>query len=288
VAAIVALVVALSVSGCAGSGDDDVATLRAGRTQETPASVQRQGADALYGCLTDAGLPATLVVQDDGNALIDWKSEGVDILGNTPEGGFSVPGKSGEFDPEVEQAFWDTYGDAYGLVIDGIDHSTTWQSCYESSGYTDPYRAVDPVDELKTKQAIAEVTNTWIACARENGMPQLEDVTAVADGWKTSPNAVIPLSTTVAELRELLTACPNVDEDQIRRQMEPGFNWETEYVPSPAILVEPPRGDDTARQTPPADSATESPDLQRYADLSEVLYAEARAESSSADFPPAE
>ncbi|MDR1152204.1 MAG: hypothetical protein LBK72_06985 [Bifidobacteriaceae bacterium] len=285
-AAIVGL--ALSLAGCAGSGNADVPTLRRDKVKETSASsTQRQGAEALYACLKDAKLPAKLMELENNSALIDWEGKGFDILGTTPDGGFSMPGKTGEFDKKVEDAFWETHVDTYGLLIDGVDHSETWRSCYESSGYTDPYRAADPTEELKTKQQTAEVTNKWIACARENGMADLKDVTAAADGWKTTPNATIPLSTTVPELRSLLAACPSFDKDQAKRQREPDFDWEKDYVPFPAIIIQPPPGVDSARQLPPASSATESPEFLHFVELTEALDADLRAFTDSLPPDPA-
>jgi hypothetical protein len=61
----------------------------------------------------------------------------------------------------------------------------------------------DPAAELRIKQRMADATKAWIACARANGYPSPDDITPVADHGHTSPEAVLPFSTTPDQVREL-------------------------------------------------------------------------------------
>jgi hypothetical protein len=167
---------------------------------------------------------------------------------------------------DAEQDLWNQHAQdaTYLLIIDGEDHTDTLQSCHEESGYINPVDAPELDVEIKEKQAVVEPTNKWIACARENGMPTLEDVTAVADNWVTYPAAVIPLSFTVEELEALLDACPNFDTAQAERQLDPDFDWENDYVPEPSIKIE-----DVPGMAEPEEAA--QVDLTHYNELYEVL-----------------
>jgi hypothetical protein len=244
-----------AAGGCATSPDapnaDDATAFdnAAPAFSVTPAPPSDQGlrAEAFYSCLLEAGLPATINrLEWTGDAEVDFEREGHDTMLVIPrQSGFLWAGKSGgedgQFDP-AEQALWQQHVDdpSYFLVIDGVDHSDVLESCLQDSGYVDPGHDTDPAEELADKQPIAEATNTWIACAREHGMPDLEDPTVQADNYATYPAAVIPLSTTAQELRALLEVCPNFDEDQARRQREPGFNWDSDYIQDPTVWIEVP------------------------------------------------
>jgi hypothetical protein len=61
------------------------------------------------------------------------------------------------------------------------------------------------------KDAMVKETNKWVACARENGFPNLADLTKPkADDWETAPKALLPLTTTEVQLKGVLKKCPNV------------------------------------------------------------------------------
>ncbi|MDR1427403.1 MAG: hypothetical protein LBJ08_06565, partial [Bifidobacteriaceae bacterium] len=118
------------------------------------------------------------------------------------------------------------------------DHTATYQHCFEDSSYTPPNTAADPADDLEWNQKVADVTNEWIACAREHGQPDLEDLTATAN---ESVQVILPRTTTVAELRALIEACPTFDEEQARAVFDTeGPPPDFEYHPDPAIAIEPP------------------------------------------------
>jgi hypothetical protein len=225
-------------------------------------AAQRATAEAFYTCLIDAGLPATFddrrvyTGPEDIQADVWFDKKNHDVIVFMPGQGGSWAGKSGEFSAADDAFYAEHRNDDYVLLIDGVDHAATLESCHKESGYTVPGRATTDSEELTEKQEIIDATNPWIACARENGMPNLEYLTAVADEWATYPKAVIPLSTTAEELRALLEACPNFDEDMTERSMQPGFNWESDHVRSPTIWI-----DDAVDPTDP-----------HYLELYEVLW----------------
>jgi hypothetical protein len=289
VTGIIAIALTLATAtGCATDTDGEVASLgKAGGTAEAK-SVQRQGADAFYSCLTDASVPATIDVWDNGDAYVTIDAEKHDVMMLIPgQGGIMGAGKSGGDFSAADQAIWDEHStnDTYLLMVDGTEHTDTLEQCHTDSGYADPGQQIDPAEELRNKQAVAEVTNKWIGCARENGLPTLEDVTAEADNYETFPDAVLPLSLTPDALRKLLEACPNFDEELAKRQQAPDFNWEKEYTPEPSIRIETPP-DMTASppaEAAPGDAPSVSPVTAHFDELTAILYEKAQAFWESQD-----
>ncbi|MDR1295003.1 MAG: hypothetical protein LBK59_08625 [Bifidobacteriaceae bacterium] len=258
----------LTIGGCANS-DSEIATLKTPGVPQTTAagdatgtgqksddglvdvkSSQRMSAEEFYACLTAAGLPAAFddrqawAEPGDDEAEVRMDREGRDILMVIP-GQTSIlwagksGGEEGRFGPAEEATFQEHVDSkTYLLTIDGIDYTETLESCHRESGYADPGSQVDPPEELLEKQAIVEPTNAWISCARDNGMPNLQELTAIADNWETSPKAVIPYSTSVEQLRALLETCPNFDEDMARLTLDPDFTGGQGYVRDPVIWIE--------------------------------------------------
>jgi hypothetical protein len=270
----------LLLSGCASDDGDDVASLTG---DEDTAQDAGNGAEELLACLKDAGLPAILSDYGDGKAIIDWEPEGHDIMVRWPNGGNSIPGKSGEIASEDEAAFWEEGQGDFGLWIDGVDHTDKWESCYTESGYVDPNAGYsDPAEELKQKQQLLEVTNAWIACARDNGYPEMPDATAVSDNWETMPEAVIPLETTVDQLNVLLDACPTFDAEEVETMINSESGPDPDSAPFANVRIEYPPGFDWASaQDPGAESS--SPEYEHYSQLNEALYADLAAVAASAE-----
>jgi hypothetical protein len=272
---------AVIVGGC-DEGGGDVVSLGSeepsGGSSESgsPAgSAQRQGAEAFYACLTDAGLPAQLNPVDDsdsGDAAVGWAPDHT-VMERIP-GEFS--GMTGGQGDEVSQADTDAFfaqgDDTYGLVIDGVDHTEAYQECHEKSGYTQPQYPQDPAEEAKQRQASADATNEWIACARENGYPNLADVQVSSDDPDAWPQATLPLDTTADQLRALLDACPNFDEDQARAMISGEGNAD-QWTVQPSIGFE----------QPTAAESGEDQDAQfdHLTELVEILYEKQEAFYSS-------
>jgi hypothetical protein len=284
--AVAVLAGALVIAGCA-EDSEDVVSLTRGKPASSK-SEQRLGAEALYSCLVDAGLPAALYPVEDGDdsdAQVGWEGDHL-IMARVPDQGIEI---NGEISMAEQEAFMTQPEDQFGLTIDGEDRTKDFQRCHEQSGYSPPEWNSDPAQEAKTRQQIAEVTNDWIACARKNGHEGLEDVAAGEAGGERWPEVILPLSTTADELRALLDACPNFDQEQAERMMDPAFASETqEWKPDPALGIEPPNmpppGDQPPEATVPP--AVADPRQEHWEELQEILYEKANAfyESQSTDY----
>jgi hypothetical protein len=265
-AAIVALAGTAIVGGCADDDEGDVATLGKSAEEDAGKSEQRLGAEAFYECLVDAGLPAELQPVDDsdtGDAMVGWAYDHI-VMERYPDGMTGVSGDTTDADQNAIDAFFNEDATTYGLVVDGVDHTAAFEKCHTSSGYTQPEYQSDPAEELRMKQQIVDATNPWIACARENGLPDLVDLTASAD-QEEWPTAELPSDMTVEELRALLEACPAFDEEQARTQMQPDFdgaNWK----PDPSLSIALPPGFDTNEWD------ANDPAIKLWEELNTVLY----------------
>jgi hypothetical protein len=268
-AAVAALMVMPVASACSGGGDDDVVTLQTGGDEsgETSTYTTDQGrrAEAFYNCQVDAGLPATIEDQGDGQAYVGWDTTKFRLIKfHSAEGwGYPITGDSmSEADLNDLYDNWDEafYGDPSAtliLIVDDADRSEDYGACLTSSGYTEPEYHADPAEELKTKQAQVDANNAWAACARENGFPNLEDnPAAVADEWQTFPEGIVlPYTIGPDKLRELLEACPNFDEERVREQADPAFDWDSydyeahQYEVDPSITFDFPWMDSDAEWT---------------------------------------
>ncbi|MDR1427067.1 MAG: hypothetical protein LBJ08_04845 [Bifidobacteriaceae bacterium] len=241
----VAFATVFLIGGCANSQHGDVPTL----TDESSRSVEAGLAlEALVACLKDAEIPAR-VGSVDGNGVLSWE-ERHDIYAVNPWGetveisgltlGDAQSTSSGEFANFVDSHFADGLYSA-GLKVDGVDFSDDYGRCLDSSGYQPSEREIDVASELAAKQALAEITNDWIACARDNGYSDWPDVEpGKADGWLTSPTALVPLSISTDSLQELLGTCPNFDEDTARRLEVGDGGSESDFLAQPSVAISPP------------------------------------------------
>jgi len=101
------------------------------------------------------------------------------------------------------------------LLAGTTDYTEQYRRCSETIDYIPPTYRVDPKWEVTEKQAVADATNAWIECARDNGQPYLADVLAPkADNYKTYPRALLPITTTPDQLVVLLELCPIGDYGQ--------------------------------------------------------------------------
>jgi len=171
-------------------------------------------AKSYYDCMMDAGIDVELTANTQGaltvvsfkhNHFIEWQ---------IPDGG---SGMSMPTDNPQDSVTWSMdasqHRGEYYLSIDGVDRSDDFATCLKESGYNDN-EASGPivVDPEQIAQAVT-VANTWTACARENGWPDIADI-AVPDS--IDDVAVhIPASITEDQLRQLLDACPNFDPDPL-------------------------------------------------------------------------
>jgi hypothetical protein len=151
-----------------------------------------------------------------------------------------IPGQRPAAQKEVPQSVVDEFAarlrpDGFTVEIDGVDHSDTYNECIASTKYQEPISdGVDPSLELTEKLEITEVTNEWIKCARENGFPNLVDVrVSKVDEFSTSPMAILPLTTSETELRNLIAACPVFNAERAQCAVNPSES--SRCPPDPAI-----------------------------------------------------
>jgi hypothetical protein len=229
---------------------------------ENTVDTQRKSAERLYSCLLDSDIPAVMAEEPNGEARVGiaddhafmiWVVDGE----GRQSGGYSDPLDSGDFED-----FKSAHLDGYGLEVDGIDHSESLKECYVSSEYVEPYSEASRADEEELIQRSIEVTNDWLACAREHGYPDVVDVDAPETGTAL-PEAILPFEMTVDGLRSLLDACPNFDEAQIGRQVRGELPSE-EFVPNPIIVF----GTEEER----AGVADDPVESARLIELEEALY----------------
>jgi hypothetical protein len=188
-----------------------------------PSRAQGQAAEAFYSCLAGRGLSVNLEEQGNGTAYVFPKAAPYF---------WRIPGQPAMYDPSTpttgkmpDESLRDMFdgfaaeeGQPYRLWIDGADHSDDLRECHEPTGYAEPEAWADPAANLLMHQTIADATNAWIACARENGLPDLPDLTVTppgSDPMALPPQIGLPLSMTPDFLSTLLAACPPVNPDRL-------------------------------------------------------------------------
>ncbi|MDR0626075.1 MAG: hypothetical protein LBG11_02245 [Bifidobacteriaceae bacterium] len=189
-------------------------------------SDQAASAAALRDCLAQTGV--TIELTEMGVGGYDEVSfQAVWPVFEVKDYVFSIPGAAGGAGEDAPENTFDLLEDDQPhLYYDGIDHSGDLVACIESSGYFMPKPRYDPREEETEKQRIAAASNEWAACARDNGLPGVKDAEVVIDDFDTVPEAMVPGSVTVDELRAVLVKCPPVDPE--RDLAEPNFHDEND------------------------------------------------------------
>jgi hypothetical protein len=179
---------------------------------EALAAKQRASAEDMVRCLKDKGVDSELAAggpigYGEAEFRMIWpiiESEG---------SAFNMPGTGGMGDPEiVEKLGLD--GDKPYLYTAGQDLTAELVACIDETGYFMPEPKFDPREEEADKQLIADASNTWAVCARQNGLPDVKDAKVEADNWATVPSALVSGSVTVDELKAVLVQCPPFDPDR--------------------------------------------------------------------------
>lgn len=227
---LVMLAVFLLLAGCTSDASPGVATLT------SPGVAGASSEYRLFQCLVGAGVP------------VEWSDE---------QGSSGLRVSGGDF----VWTFPNTDGGLAELRIDGVDYSQAFAACLGSSGYDPTTVSNDTSREMQEKQTQVSVNNTWAACARSHGYPNLADSTpAVADGEKTTPIVLLPATITKWQLGSLLLVCPNYTEQSSSQDMG---NW----APDPRIGFDWP-GFDGGGAMPDKGDATS----MRLFDLETVLF----------------
>jgi len=193
-------------------------------------------AEDFLACLLRAELPASLTELGPGQAAVGWL-DGRVIWVNP--GGLAGANISGGDLTEDEESFLSAAAssDERSLMVNGVDRSIEYRECLESTGYTDPEpAAVDPADEARDLQEIADISNNWSACAREHGFRVLKDADPPSLGDSSIPAVKMPATMSVDELRTLLESCPYFDrQDAEKVAAEWAAGKDSERRPAPSI-----------------------------------------------------
>ena len=123
-------------------------------------------------------------------------------------------------DPEQANALYQVINMIKGpiLIVDGVNYSQQYASCLNQSGYAaeaakEGAPFVYPAETIRDQ---IQANNTWAACARDHGW-LIPDSTESPVGVSVWPQVKLPSSTTVSQLRTLLSQCPNFDPDKEKR-----------------------------------------------------------------------
>ncbi|MDR1189293.1 MAG: hypothetical protein LBK95_17895 [Bifidobacteriaceae bacterium] len=220
----------------------------AGADAEPAAPEQVAAAEAMVACLKDKGVETELIdagVQSYG----DFESVNYKEVWLTPaldEFYFSIPDSSGmASSSELEERLgWSMEDGQPHLYDNGRDQTDVLVACIDSSGYTTPKPQWDPREEEAEKQLMADASNTWAACARENGLPKVTDAKVEVDNFESMPAVLVDGSVTVDELKAALAKCAPFDPE--RDLAAPNFYDEGETAPKwtdPSITFDLPEDD---------------------------------------------
>jgi len=263
VAGAVVTILAVTLLSC-GRGGDEVASLGTAGTGGrllTPEDKQARSAEEYLRCMTEADIPMWTKREADGQLWVEIDSDWASSMVSRDRDGL---GRQKTISDEEAAEFFSRHPEEPALLLDGRDASAEYGDCLDSSGYASP--VVSREQEWAVfDQSLADASNLWAKCARENGYPNIVDTSA--DAYPDySPGVILPNDITVDQLRDLLQTCPNFDSDQAKAVYE-----ETaDYIPSPVIYIDGIFG-------PGENSAFESSDAQRAEELTEVLFAQQRS-----------
>ncbi|MDR3359321.1 MAG: hypothetical protein LBO20_01415, partial [Bifidobacteriaceae bacterium] len=288
--AVAAMAAMVGLAGCAGGQDEEVATLESGQAPtptEDAIADQARGARDLLACLEQIGVPAeiddplgdgqlyvNLMIEDD--YLVSWGEYTNGVPAGISESMLEMAAK---YDPPLLEQFGpnappspsedpDPSAVPAYLIWGTEDRTQEWRGCLDSSGYTEPVNYPDPEAEVATKEANIKATLPWIACARQNGYPEMKDPLPVkADDWETEPMALLPADISEQQLADLIAACPVVDLE-VKAQREAALAelgpdappdqvaavWEEFPVEGPIIGIDLPGLDGDMRPGRPTDA----------------------------------
>lgn len=221
------MLMALGCSG--GTGQGEVATL-ATPSGAVPNTEQGLGAAAMVDCLRRSDVPAVLEQWDDGQAAVVFDSpNALWEMCRRDDGMCSGGGGENLSDPSTvkSQETLDLVARPYMaewaalppervgvdiLIIGDADYTPVYEVCLAESDYQVPIVPINPAEEIAQEQAVATRSNEWAACARENGLADLNDADPPkADDWRTTPTIALPVDISDTLLRAVIEACPPFD-----------------------------------------------------------------------------
>ncbi|MDR1824372.1 MAG: hypothetical protein LBR27_03405 [Bifidobacteriaceae bacterium] len=230
-----------ALGGCSGDepdvaslGDETASGSGATSTETATTEAEREATvNAMVDCLVEAGVPAKAQeVVVNGVSTLDLMFDGQLVSTRDPStgadgfGGISTSmiqaGGGAPVDEEKHSQIFEAIEGDYALVIDAVDYTADYQRCYVETGYS-PREIVmedDPASELRAKQEVAEVSNEWAACARDQGYEDVTDAEPpTADGYETYPYVMVPGTITLVQFQELLEACPLLDVEAMAESL---------------------------------------------------------------------
>jgi len=236
------LVGLLLIAGCA-QADPALPVVDQRQAVPEPPAITVPGDDleaaakALHDCLQDHGLPARYAPGPDGRATLVRIDEATPAYWVSPSGDTEQTGALSESQGRValdryktrqDQATPPAGGQRSGtfLFVDGVDRTDVWNGCLDQSGFDDA--AVwnsgdnDALDAL-WENMVVEASNDWARCARDHGLNGIRDAQPATDPNQVA-QALVPLTTTEAQLKAVIENCPVVDpgvqaeNDRIVRQ----------------------------------------------------------------------
>jgi len=221
-------------AGCAEAGPD-VASLGDPADSGPTVNAQALKAEAMNDCLAENGVPAEPIHQSDGQTWIEFGAgelwEACFTDGSCGGGGYEMPsGQLAEAQRAIDRIAapyrpnpaWVEASDFEGwtqvpfLIVGSVDYTEEFASCLVQTGYEQPVSTGDTGFAEASTEEYIRVTNEWAACARENGLPEIEDVQPARSG--EAPNDVsllLNVGTAPDVLRMVLKACPNFDQEAI-------------------------------------------------------------------------
>jgi hypothetical protein len=225
------LATALAVVGC--SGSDDVATLGVGAGDRAGdragvISEQKASAEAMASCLRDAEVEAGTEAWPAGQAWVTvggadparmcyYEGECSDFGAQRGDGEVGTPVQEALerlASARVEEALARGKPSPY-LIVGDKDMTDVYAPCLEETGYHMPVTYYEPDEEIAEKRKYVELENEWVACARENGLPNLADVPPpVADNFESGfPVARLPFDISEDLLKSVVRACPPFNKE---------------------------------------------------------------------------
>lgn len=223
-------VAAFGLAGCTAIGPGN------GESTNSTADLEAT-ARAYSDCMSNAGIAVELQANTDGRLTqvmlddVEWWYV-VRLPSGRTIGGWDT-------DILIEQKALLTEadsGDGPGLVIDGVDHTEQYLSCVAQSGYDEEAAMGSSAygqTDMAAVQRQVEANNQWAQCARQNGLPEIQD-----SAMSMTPTLFIPYNMDPGQLQQLLEACPNFDPEQHAILDSWNSPYPPNYSPDPIITLD--------------------------------------------------
>jgi protein-S-isoprenylcysteine O-methyltransferase Ste14 len=201
-------------------------------------------AKQFYDCLNDAGLPVQLFANGQGELTLVQINASETAMWRYADGSGGAMSQASDPNGPQQQVIND--------FVDGVDHSDEWKQCLADSGYDEQAAQGPAVMDPAQLQLQVKSNNRWVACARDNGWPDVKDsvMPAKTDGsdW---PSVMLPPTITEDQLRQLVAACATFDKDQADRMRTWAGNGQPpDYLLDPFVSFDVPGMNGAGRPNP--------------------------------------